>query len=215
MASRWMRFAVMLVTLFGALAVVGGFGQSTEGGKGDESAGPGYVRYAYQMESGASGLSELTTTEITPMSDGRYEVVTTIQAISDPSEVRIGFSGASLQWLGLYMSEGSTGRLDISQLSALSDKVLEPNKTYLLPDGALLQMGNRVVVAGLAGIEGVYTKPSAAGVTITVVLADDLRIRQLLPFPLRVSIEYAASVADVTHTYSGKIELVEYTTAPR
>jgi len=75
-----------------------------------------------------------------------------------------------------------------------------------------------VMIAGLSGIEGVYTRADVAGVTIRVVLADDLFVRQFLPFPLRVQLQYSQP-ADTTGdgstiqaTYiSGTIELVEYT----
>jgi len=214
MINRWGRFAIVLAILLGAIAADGGFGQSAQEAR--KTAFSGYLKYTYRMNSGTAQLSETTTTEITPTLDGRYQVVTTTQAISDPDEVRLGFFGVSLQWLGLYMSEESKGRFDVSQLSALSDQVLDPHKTYLLPDGGLLQTADRVTVAGLSGVEGVYTKPSAVGVTITVVLADDLQVRQLLPFPLRVNVEYSEVAggdgSGVTRSYSGQIELVEYTT---
>ncbi len=203
-----LRFAFWLT---GLLLVVGlgALGQ-------EEKASPigdiTYLKYTYQMELGAEGLSETTTTVMTRMTDGRYEVVTTTQSISSPGEVHLRFGGASLQWLGLYAGGASTGRLDISQLNAFSDVVLEPHHTYTLPDGGLLQMGDTVTVAGIAGVEGVYTNRSVAGATITVVMATDLQVRALLPFPLRVSVEYAKTASDVTTSYSGTIVLVDYTT---
>jgi len=160
-------------------------------------------------------MAETTTTEITPTDDGRYQVVTTTTELTSPDEIRLGFFGASLQWLGLYMSEDTSDQLDISQLDAFATMVLEPNKTYMLPDGGKLQTGDRVTVAGLPGIEAVYTQANVAGVTITVVLADDLFVRQFLPFPLRVQLEYsqpAGAAPGIETVYiSGKIELVEYT----
>lgn len=178
----------------------------------------GHLRFSYRTETGSAGIAETTTTEITPTGDGRYQVVTTTEQSTASDEIRLGFFGVSFKWLGLYSSEDTNGTFDISPLDAFATMVLEPHKTYMLPDGGKLQTGDRVTIAGLSGIEGVYTRADVAGVTITVVLADDLFVRQFLPFPLRVQLQYTQP-ADTTgggtaiqSTYlSGTIELIEYT----
>jgi hypothetical protein len=170
----------------------------------------GKFLYTYRMETGVVGLAETTTTEITPAGDGRYDVVTTTRAeAAEREQVPMGLAGFSMRWLG---------GIDLSGLNVLSQQVLDPGRTYVTPDGGLLVTGDRVTVAGLSGVEGVYTQASAPNVRITVVLADDLVARHLLPLPLRVEIEYSQSSgpglgegASATDTYvSGKIELLEY-----
>jgi hypothetical protein len=204
-----MGFAAVLAVLLASLAAESGLGQT--GGKIPPPAG--YLRYTYQSLTGS--LSSTTTTEITPMADGRSQVVTTIQTISNPDEVRLGAFG--LQWLELYLGGDATGRFDISLLNALSEEVLVPQKTYVLPDGVKVQARDRVTVAGYSGVECVFTRPSVVGVTIIVVLADDLQLRQLLPFPLRMSITYVTSGSEEggDKIYEGQIELIEYTTVQR
>jgi len=216
MRKRWTWIAVFIAVALLLLAGVA-WGDAESPGKAGGYPG-GHLRFAYRTETGSAGMSETTTTEITPTDDGRYQVVTTTTELTTPDEIRLGFFGSSLQWLGVYMSEDTSDQLDISQLDAFATMPLEPNKTYMLPDGGKLQTGDRVTIAGISGIEGVYTQANVAGVTITVVLADDLFVRQFLPFPLRVQLEYSQS-ADaapgiVTVYISGKIELVEYTWIP-
>jgi hypothetical protein len=216
MRKRWTWIAVFIAV---ALLVVAGVAWGDEQSPVKAGGYPGgHLRFAYRTETGSAGLSETTTTDITPTVDGRYQVVTTTTELTNPDEIRLGFFGISLKWLGLYMSEDTSDQLDISQLDAFATMVLEPHKTYMLPDGGKLQTGDRVTVAGLPGIEGVYTQANVAGVTITVVLADDLFVRQFLPFPLRVQLEYSqpadADPGIVPVYVSGKIELVEYTWIP-
>jgi hypothetical protein len=172
----------------------------------------GHLLYTYRMETGVGGLAETTTTEITPAGDGRYDVVTTTSAEAERELIPMGMTGFSMRWLG---------GIDLSGLNALSQQVLDPGRTYVTPDGGLLVTSDRVTVAGLSGVEGVYTQASAPNVKITVVLVDDLVVRHLLPLPLRVELEYSQSSgpsvglgegAAATGTYvSGKIELLEYT----
>jgi len=213
MTTRWKRNVALVGVLVFALA-----GVVTGEEEAPAKYGGEYLRFCYRTET-AGGLVETITTEITPMADGRYEVVTTTEQITEPDEIRLGFFGGSFRWLGLYLSEDSGERFDLSSLDALNAQALEPHKRYLLPDGGLLQTGERVTVAGLMGIEGVSTHADVQGATITVVLADDLELRRLLPFPLRVRLDYedldeATGDEDPslrTTYFSGSIELVELT----
>lgn len=206
--KKWLGFALWVTVLL----LAGGLGALSQEEKATPIGDVTYLKYTYRMDLGAEGLSETTTTEIVLRPDGQYEVVTTTRSISSPGEVHLGFAGVSLQWLGLYVGGDTTGRFDISQLNAFSGVALEPQHTYTLPDGGLLQMGDAVTIAGLSGVKGVFTNRSVAGATITVVIATDLQVRALLPFPLQVTIEYAETAAGVTTSYSGTIGLEDYTT---
>ena len=178
----------------------------------------GYLKYTYRTEAGVVNLVETTTTEIVPLPDGQYEMTTTTRGVAGREQIRLGLFGISLQWLGLYVGENAGTRIDLSPLNALATQVLEPQKKYLLPDGGLFETGDRVTVAGLSGIEGTYTQANAPGVVVTVVLADDLELRVLLPFPLRTEIRYvqggngsdAEDASGSGARFSGRIELIEY-----
>jgi len=182
MRARWTQIGVVLslALLFMACA---GWGEE----EADERYDGGYLRFSYRTET-ASGLQETIATEIIPLEDGRFRVSTTTEQITGLREIRLGFFGGSFHWLGLYAGEQEGDRLDLSDLDALSSQELEPDRRYLLPDGGLLQTSARVTVAGLSGIEGVFTCDGAEGVTVRVVLAEDRMLRQLLPFPLEVEI---------------------------
>ena len=210
MTRRWGRHAVLLGIV---LLLIAGtvWGEDEAHPKfGGEFLGE-YLRFSYRTETGG-GLAETITTEITQLPDGRYQVVTTTEQVTGADEIRLGFFGGSFRWLGLYMSDDTGDRFDLSSLDALADQALEPHKRYMLPDGGLLQTGDRVTVAELSGVEGVFTQADATGVTITVVLADDPDVRRLLPFPLRVQLEYEEGDADITQVvFSGTVELVEFT----
>jgi hypothetical protein len=217
MKRRWRAFLAYAVLALLVLARVAPLGFPQQSPSQPKYPG-GHLRYTYRMETGVAGLAETTTTEITPRGDGQHDVVTTTRTVAGGDQIRLGFAGFSLRWLGVYVSEDMADRIDLSALNALAQQVLEPGRRYLLPDGGLLETGDRVTVAGLSGVEGVYTRSSAPNVRVTVVLADDLTVRQLLPFPLRVQLEYSQSAgaglgeeASTGGAYiSGKIELLEY-----
>jgi hypothetical protein len=170
------------------------------------------------METSLVGLVETTTTEITIRADGRYDVVTTTRADAAREQILLGLGGFSMRWLGVNSGDASADTIDLSGLNALSQQALDPGRTYVLPDGGLLVTGDRAVVAGLSGVEATYTRANAPNVVVRVVLADDLTARHLLPFPLRVEVEYSqasgSSLEEGTSTagghVSGRVELLEY-----
>jgi len=172
----------------------------------------GTTRFAYRTETGAS-RAEITTTEIEPLEDGGYRVTTTTEEFTNSDDVRLAFFGGVAQWLSSSMSEGADPLFDLSPLGALSSQVLEPDRTYILPDGNKLQTGDRVTIAGLSGVEAVYTQHDLSEATIHVVLADDLYIRQFLPFPLRVEVAYEED-GTLGRRLAGRIELLEYISIP-
>ena len=169
----------------------------------------GTTRFVYRTEIGSDGV-ELTTTKIQPLGEGRFGVQTITEVATSSDNIRPAFLGGAFKWLGVYVSQDTSQLLDLSPLGALGDQVLEPHKTYLLPDGGKLQTGERVTIAGLSGVEGDYTHASFPGAVIGVVLADDLYLRQFLPYPLRVELEYEEDETIIGRSFRGMIELVEY-----
>jgi len=174
--------------------------------------GGGATRFAYRTETGTARVA-ITTTEIMPVAGGQYRVTTTTEELANSDDVRLAFFGGVTDWLSSYMSEGARPLFDLSPLGALSSQVLEPDSTYLLPDGDKLQTGARVTVAGLSGLEAVYTQRDLPEAVIEVVLADDLYIRQFLPFPLRIEVAYEED-GTLGRRLAGHIELVEYVFTP-
>jgi len=180
----------------------------------------GYTRFVYQTET-ASGRVERSTTEITPQEDGTYRVVTTTEGSVSQNDIRLSFFGTAAESLGLFMSEDSDSPFDLSPLGALASQSLEPGKTYLLTQGWSLQTTTRVSIADLAGIEGIFSHADTPQAIVHVVLAEDLYIRQFLPFPLRVTLEYQETTdadledtSGVTIVFSGQVELLEYSNTP-
>lgn len=176
----------------------------------------GYVSFSYRTVT-REGLVEDVTTWIVPGEDGTYRVVTRTEMRVGADEIRIGFSGAAMRSLGLYSSQGSG--VDLAWLGGVGGLGIEPGKKYLLPDGGVLQTGERVTVVGLTGIEGVFTHTGDPAVKITVVIADDPELRDLLPFPLRITIEYdytRLGTSDPDEVpQSGSMELVAFTRDPQ
>lgn len=179
----------------------------------------GHLRFAYRTTTGEAGATETTVTTVKPIDNGHYQVITTTEQSVPPEGIRLSFFGTSLKWLGLYISEDKDDKVDISALDAFADMPLELDKTYILPDGGKLQTRGRITIAGVSGIEAVYTQANMVGVTITVVLADDLFVRQFLPFPLKVQLQYSQPASTtqageenpIQVAYlSGTIELIEY-----
>jgi len=97
---------------------------------------------------------------------------------------------------------------------ALADEGVEPHQAYLLPDGGLLETGDEVTVAGVLGIEAVYTHVDAEDLNFRLVFPHDKEIRRALPFPLRVEIIYEGADLETDDVraipFAGTIELVEF-----
>lgn len=176
----------------------------------------GYLKYTYRITAGAFNISELSTTEIVPQANGQYQVNSTTTETANAQQIQLGMIGFSLNVLRLYTRENTSGRVDLSPLENLG--ALEPGKKYLLPDGALFQTSERVTLAGLTGVKGVYTQADVPNVTVTIVEADDVQVRQLLPFPLSASMEYTQQAGTAVGEgmlpagtkISGTVELVDY-----
>lgn len=173
----------------------------------------GYVCFAYRTMSEA-GRHEEVKVWIIPAANGGFQVVTRIDQRTGPDEVTIPLFGGPLSWLGLYAYGKST--VDLGWINAVADLGLEPNSTYLTPDGGELGTGGRVQVAGISGIEGTFmrTDPEGVEATVSLVIAEDSTIRSLLPLPLRVEVKYRippARAGIAKAPPGGKSELVFFT----
>ena len=171
----------------------------------------GYTRFIYRTTT-ASSRVEVATTEIIPLGGEQYRVQTSREGEARNADIRVSFFADAAQALGLYAGDNLDSPFDLSPLGALADQVLKPNWTYGLADGWSLQTGEQVTVAGLTGVEGILVHGDRPAAIARVVLADDLYIRQFLPFPLRVELEYEVTTEAevVVPMFSGQIELEEY-----
>ena len=186
------------------------------------------VTYTYTFSSTESAdvpLQEELTTVMTPLIGSRFRVVTTVTTLSGACEASSGFFGASMLWLGFYMSEAAeqtAGRLNLSGLTSLGTLEIIPNASFMLPDGAGLTTYGEVEVNGVAGIEGRYFPTQVSTAVITVVMAKDPWLRQFLPFPLSLCIERegtipgeAAPLSDLIIQYfTGSMVLKSYLYTP-
>lgn len=184
-----------------------------------------YMRYAYRTEM-ADGYVETITTEIVTTVAGEHRVTTTIvQTVEAAAELdeerdgrraepRVNPLGTSFLWLMLSMGADSDPEFDLSGVYALADEGVEPHQAYLLPDGGLLETGDEVTVAGVLGIEAVYTHVDAEDLNFRLVFPHDKEIRRALPFPLRVEIIYEGADLETDDVraipFAGTIELVEF-----
>lgn len=196
-------------TAQGARSVVSLFG-------GGEFPG-GYLKYAYAVtRQGASG-SSITTTEITPLADGTYSVVSTSTEAVPLTLVNIGFYGIPLPRLGVHVAQNTSGTIDLSPLSNLAPTAIEPGRNYLLPDGGRFQAGEHGTIAGLEVIHGTYTHADYTNVEIDLAFAVDLDLRALLPFPARMEFRYSTGEAPEggrSFQMFSLVELSEFTYLP-
>jgi len=178
----------------------------------------GYLKFAYTITRQGGTTSSTTTTEIRPLPDGTYSVVSTSTETVPLALVNIGLFGVPLFRLGVRAPEALGGTIDLSPLSHIASTAIEPGKSYLLPDGARFQAGEMGTIAGIPVIHGTYTHADFTNVEIDLAFAVDLTIRALLPFPARMVFRYsptAPSAGDRAFQTFSSVELSEFSYKPR
>lgn len=181
MLTRRLRVVLAFVAL-GVLAVGSWALAQLIFGMGEYPGGT--LKLVYKFERADFGPS-LYTMEVKPNGD-RFDITETVETKGRKAdEVGSGFgaSGAA----GAARARFEPRRediIDMSPLSVLDEKKVElqPNQRYLLPDGAVLQTGDRGKIAGINVINAVYTHPNYAGQRVLFALAD-LETSKLLLFP--------------------------------
>lgn len=144
----------------------------------------GTLRLVYMFERPDFGPS-IYTMEVKP-NGNRFDIFETVESKGRKAdEVGSGFgaSGAA----GAARARFEPRRediIDMSPLSVLDEKKVElkPNDRYLLPDGAILQTGDRTQIAGVSAINAVYTHPNYPAQRVLFAIAD-LETSKLLLFP--------------------------------
>jgi hypothetical protein len=177
----------------------------------------GYLKYAYEIARQGSSNSSTTTTEITPLADGTYQVVATSNQVVPLAMVEAEFFGIRLPRLGIHVVENSSGTIDMSPLSNISSSVIEAGKNYILPDGGRFQAGDVGTIAGVQVVYGTYTHADYANVEIRLAFPVDLAIRALLPFPALMEFRYssaATTAGDQPLEMFSSVKLSEYVRRP-
>ncbi|MCS7197909.1 MAG: hypothetical protein NZ930_04425 [Candidatus Bipolaricaulota bacterium] len=80
------------------------------------------------------------------------------------------------------------GYLDMTPLSALDSREVQPNREILLPEGAKLVTSEEVIIAGVKAVKGVYTHPKFEDQRAIIAISD-LESRKILPYPPLLRIE--------------------------
>ncbi len=80
------------------------------------------------------------------------------------------------------------GYLDMTPISALDTREVQPNKEILLPEGAKLVTSEEIVIGGVKAVKGVYTHPKFEDQRAIVAISD-LESRKILPYPPLLRIE--------------------------
>jgi hypothetical protein len=173
----------------------------------------GYLKYTYTVSREGANRTSTTTTEITPVADGTYTVVSTSSETLPLAMVRTDFYGIPMMRLGIHVAENTSGTIDLSPLSNISSSVIEPGKNYILPDGGRFQAGAVGMIAGVQVVYGTYTHADYTNVEIQLAFAVDLTIRALLPFPAMMEFRYSSAADQPLLTFS-LVKLTEYVRRP-
>lgn len=181
-------------------------------GRADFSGG--YLKYSYLITREGAARSSTTTTEITPLGDGSYSIVSSSTETVPLDLVHIGFYGIPMMTLGVRIPDsGSTGTIDLSPLSNITSAAIEPGKNYILPDGGRFQAGATGSIAGVDVVYGTYTHADYSNVEIQFAFATDLALRGLMPFPAMMEFRYSKATDEPLETYS-LVKLTEFAYRP-
>lgn len=162
------------------LAVLGGsWALAQVFGIGPYSGGTLTVTYRLtNMENDPSPAT--LTLKVTP-EGSKFRVTETFELLAERDQLQV-----------LVFSHGFAhvpkGYLDMTPISALDTRVVEPNKEIILPEGAKLITSEEVVIGGVKAVKGVYTHPKFEDQRAIIAISD-LESRKILPYPPLLRIE--------------------------
>lgn len=168
----------------------------------------GMLKEVYTIIHGDADYPPTTyTLEIKPDGD-KFDIHEVTESQDRPADaVGTGFGPAAIAGAaGARYEEESM--IDMSPLSVLDEREVEvePNQSYLLPDGAILQTGERTQIAGIDVIMAIYTHPNYPTQRVQLALADP-EISKLLAFPPLMVREDEGEMVY-------RVELVEFSHTP-
>lgn len=185
----------LVLLIGGALALAQLFGMGEYPG--------GHLKTVYEISTEESPNPATFSLEITPLPDGNYRITSITEAVE--SRDRIEFGLFSLFFLG-YSLRPHSDKLDLTPLTALGEREIEPHKTYVLEGGARLTTQGQAQIAGIDVIIGTYTHPDYPDQRALIALSD-VPTRKLLPFPPLLQVEQQEGGG---YKVVDKVELIEF-----
>jgi hypothetical protein len=182
-------------------------------GMGSHSGG--YLKTTYEMGSMGIESTGTTSTEIIPQEDGSYRYITHTEETMGGAHGGLIMGGIPLPAMGMSISVASSdgGMLDLDPLTAVEQEVLEPNRSYLLPDGGHLETHDAGVIAGVDVVYATYTQQDSPNSRLSLAIASDLEVRNALTSPPLIRLEMRMG-ASGPYEMMNSMKLIEYTTSP-
>jgi hypothetical protein len=145
----------------------------------------GITKATYRFERADIGPSTYTM-EIKP-NGSKFDIFETIETKGRKAdEVGSGFGASGAAGAARARFEATRGEnIDLSPLAVFDEKEIEikPNDKYLLPDGAILQTGDKSQMVGIEVINAVYTHPNFPSQRVVMALPVDQAINDVLLYP--------------------------------
>jgi len=168
----WPFVGVVVALVGGGLALAQIFGLGPYPG--------GQLKTVYRLTGEDDANPGTYSLEIIPEGD-KFRVRTVIESLEKRDDIEVGFFG-----FGFGFRPGD--RIDLTPLSALDEREVEPNKSYVLPGGARLQTQDKTKIAGVEAVMGIYTHPDFPDQRAIIAISDR-ESRKLLVFPPLLQVE--------------------------
>jgi hypothetical protein len=162
----------------------------------------GQLRTVYSITGEDDPSPGSYTLEITPEGD-KFRVRTVFESLEAQEDIDVGVFGFGF---GFRPEE----RIDLTPLSALDEREVEPGKSLVLPGGARLQTQEAAEIASVPVVMAVYTHPDFPDQR-AIVAIPGVETRRLLVFPPLVQVEREEGD---TFEVITKIELIEFAREP-
>jgi hypothetical protein len=141
----------------------------------------GTLTVIYRLTNMENDLSPATLTLKIVPEGSKFKVTETFELLADSAQLQV-----------LVFSHGFAhvpkGYLDMTPISALDNREVQPNREILLPEGAKLVTSEEVVIGGVKAVKGIYTHPKFEDQRAIVAISD-LESRKILPYPPLLRIE--------------------------
>ncbi len=186
----WLFAGTMVVLIGGGLALAQIFGLGPYPG--------GQLKTVYRLTGEDDASPGSYTLEIIPEGD-KFRVRTVLESLEKQEDIDVGVFGFGF---GFRPED----RIDLTPLSALDEREIEPNKSYVLPGGARLQTQDKTKIAGVEVVMGIYTHPDFPDQRAIIAISDREN-RKLLVFPPLLQVEKQEKGQ---FKLVAKIELVEF-----
>ncbi len=141
----------------------------------------GTLTAVYRLTNMENDPSPATLTLKIAPEGSKFKVTETFELLADSAQLQV-----------LVFSHGFAhvpkGYLDMTPISALDNREVQPNKEILLPEGAKLVTSEEVVIGGVKAVKGIYTHPKFEDQRAIIAISD-LESRKILPYPPLLRIE--------------------------